>query len=383
MRNAALWSLLLLPASGSAADPSPVRSVAFSPDGKWLAATTGDPKQPGSVVLWDSALRSIRWQHAEAGDVPAVSFSPDSQTFVIACSDGARLLRASDGTLQRTLPHPQEVRAVTFAPDGRRLATACADRRLRVWDLATATVTTTCTGHRERIITLSFSPDGRALLTAAGSEGARLWDAGSGAELRTLKPSSFYTSCARFTPDGGWLLVGIYDGTTRLYNAATGQERARFTGTGGVEDVAFSPAAHTLAIAGYRRSLALFDLTFDRPRGADLERLRALLARLDDDSYEVREAASQQLLQMGFLAEADLERAAHEATSVEVRIRSRRIRKEMLAKPRALLRGHTDEVTSLAFCADVKLLATGSRDGTVRLWDVATLKEVARLVLAR
>jgi WD40 repeat protein len=67
------------------------------------------------------------------------------------------------------------------------------------------------------------------------------------------------------------------------------------------------------------------------------------------------------------------------AKLAEVRIRARRLRQELLSKPRAVLRGHTAEVESIAFAPDGKILASGGKDGTLRLWDLASGKETARL----
>jgi WD40 repeat protein len=186
--------------------------------------------------------------------------------------------------------------------------------------------------------------------------------------------------CGHFSPDGRWVLTGSYDGTTRVWDAETGGQRARFSGTGGVQQLAISAAARTLAVCGTGRELNLFDLTLTEPSGADRARIRALLEKLDDDSYEVREATSAELLRLGFVAEAELRRAAKEAKSAEVRIRARRLRQEMLSRPRATLRGHTDAVEGLAFTPDGKLLASAGRDGTVRLWELPAGQEVARLV---
>src|SRR5271165_1222559 len=89
---------LLLPLAARADEPLGVRAVVFSPDGKLLAAGTGEPKEPGTVTLWEVATRKERWQHQEKDGIPALAFSPDGRTLAIAVYDGAaRLLDVGTG----------------------------------------------------------------------------------------------------------------------------------------------------------------------------------------------------------------------------------------------------------------------------------------------
>jgi WD40 repeat protein len=367
-------------------EPAPlgVRVVAFSPDGKLLAAGTGEPNEAGAVTCWDLTSRKVRWSHSEKTGIPGLAFSPDGKTLAIAVYDNAaRLLDVAGGNVQVTLLHPKEARGVAFSPDGKLLATACWDKSVRLWDLAAGTETLKCVGHTDRIFSVAFSPDGEKLLSAGGGDGAKLWDAGTGMELRSFKHGSFYVPCATFTPDGHWVIAGGYDGTARLFNVESGEVRAKLGGLGGINSLAYSQAAGRLAVCGFARTIGLYDLNLDEPSMQELEGLQSLIARLDDNSYDVREATGKELLKTGFRAEAVLRTATKESSSAEVRIRARRLRQEMLSTPLITLRGSTGNVEALAFSADGKLLASGGKDGMVRLWNISESKQVFQLVPSR
>ncbi|MBI1913370.1 MAG: WD40 repeat domain-containing protein [Planctomycetes bacterium] len=356
-----------------------VRAVAFSPNGKLLAACTSEPKEKGFVTVWDVATRRPLFTRSSEKGLPDVAFAPDSKTLAVAGYDRTvRLFDASTGELRRSLQHPKEARSVAFSPDGKTLATGSYDNAVRLWDLATGKETKVLTGATQWVYAVSFSPDGTFLLAAAG-DGARLWDVRTGQEKRVWTHGGSLVRRALFTPNARQVLTAGWDGTVRVWDAKSGEMMARLRTHGGSDGLAYAPASGILAACGNSLKVGLYKLELREPNRAEREQIQALLAKLDDDDYEVREAAGRKLLSLGLLAEPELRKAAKESKSAEVRLRCRKLRAILLGEPGDLLSAGS-ELEGVAFSPDDKLLAAAGKDGAVRLWDVASRKELARLV---
>ncbi len=150
-------------------------AVAFSPDGRTLAAATAR----GSVMIWDVRTdRRIAEVDPATGPVKAIAFSPDGQTLATTGNDGQITLWNAANLDRRTaLADPVgSVQALAFSPDGHILASAEHNGTIMLRDTANLSLIATLTGGDGAVYTLAFSPDGSTLVSGDHSNRIIAWD---------------------------------------------------------------------------------------------------------------------------------------------------------------------------------------------------------------
>ncbi len=399
-----------------------VTSVAYSPDGKWLAAA--GHFADGTVKVWDATSgQETLTLEGHTGLALSVAFSPDGKRLATGSfamqeiprdnekfEEPSAMVEVWDTTSGEEVlslkGHTGGVLSVAFSADGKRLASASADQTVKVWNTTSGKEEFALKGHTDKVCSVAFSADGKRLTSASADQTVKVWDATTGEVLHTTQKvhSGAITSVA-ISAEGKRLASASADQTVKVWDATSGQETVTLRGHNHwVHAVAFTSNGKRLAsgngdIPGFFWPSKPGELrVWDATSGEVLLTLKGhtsavmsvafsgdgkRLASAGDQTVKVWDATSgEELLTlkghtstvMGVAFSADGTRLASASLDQTVKVWDATSGQETLT-----LKGHTDGVESLAFSADGERLASASRDKTVKVWDAASGVELLTL----
>ena len=199
-----------------------VNAVVFSNDGKILASASYDHY----VRLWDTSTLKVIKEWDLKDNVGQLSLSPDGRRIAAATGDLLYLLEVDSPQLPEPMKHPGTVLKLKFSADGQKVAAACDDWTTRVLYFSARNLVLPALVHSARVNSIGFSPDGRFLLTASEDRTARLWDlaCGQGPKLSVILQAGTgeFLAQAIGSRDGRRLLLIGMDGTARVFETNTG-----------------------------------------------------------------------------------------------------------------------------------------------------------------
>jgi hypothetical protein len=229
------------------------------------------------------------------------------------------------------------------SPDGKSLALACTDAAVRLVKPYSGEEIRRLHGHRHGVTSVAFSPDGRTLASGGADNAICLWDMSNGNQRHRLQAHWGYVPCLTFSPDGKTLAsTGAALGTVRLWDVAMGTLLRDFGDPKKMyHSVAFTPDGKLLAASEWP-GVTVWETASGRqfnrlsgPRAA-IQFSRnghALWAKDADESLGLWEVATGAL--------------------------------------RMKLAGHGALIHGIALTPDGRILASGSADTTVLLWDAS------------
>ncbi|XP_064396865.1 WD repeat, SAM and U-box domain-containing protein 1-like isoform X2 [Halichondria panicea] len=281
-------------------------------------------------------------------DINCCAWSPITWSTLTSCS-GDRTLRVWDisseppKTLSVVPASKYYVNACAYNPSGDLLATASSGDEgiVKLWSTASWTVVGTFTPHNDSARWCTFSPDGNLLATASDDTNVCVFEVGSLKQLSTLTRNSERVNCCLFAP-AGWLLVtGSSSGELMLFNVYSTELLKRQMGIHnmGVTALALDPTSLLTAEGGGAVGGAF-------------------------QQFKIASAGNDSVVKLWTVkCNGNVPNSKSVSLSLD-----------------GSLEGHSAAVYSCSYHPTRRLLASGSADKSVLLWNLDTKEKVQKLM---
>ncbi|KAJ4135266.1 hypothetical protein NW768_004888 [Fusarium equiseti] len=241
-------------------DNSPVSTIAFSPDGKLLAAAG-----KSSIFIWDTETHRRNYTMENSDISVALAFSPQSRLLASTSENGVRLWTMATGAYVDLL---DRTRAVAFSPDGELLATASDEKNIKVWDLKYVDAQYGQSSSKIQGLPSSillFSPNGKLVVSQPELDTLQIWNSMTGKLLRALKhennvddiqfSSDSKLLACRCGPHGHWIWEVGDETKEPTRHSRESQTRTL------KHPVVYSESGHLAAVQWDSQALDLYDAT--------------------------------------------------------------------------------------------------------------------------
>ena len=342
-------------------------AVAVRGDGKQVASASDD----GAVRVWDLNTTDEHRAMTESKEsLWAVAISPNGKRVASAGADKKiRVYELETGKLEATLDAGAAMTSLAFLPDSNLLVAGGGDKVVKVWDVTGKKVAKELPGHALAVLALGASDDGKLVVSGSADATVRGFDPAGGKE--EWKWMSRKAACAIAVRKGNkHVAVGIADGGLVILDISGGTPReltSQGAHTAGTTCVVFSPDGNRLASVGGDGALRVWSV-------GDNGSLTQLV-KFDGQVTPNSTTGFSPLSTVAFSPDGRF--VASVAAEKDNTLRVFEIPPLDSASAAG---GHLLAVNAVAVSPNGKFVATAATDQTIKVWDIATGKEVATLI---
>lgn len=247
--------------------------------------------------------------------------------------------------------HRAVVTHVVFHPSYNQLASCSEDASIKLWDGESGQFEKTFKGHTGTINYLSFDQQGKFLASCSSDLTIKLWDLQQGACVRTLHGHEHSVSSIEFLPSGDFLVSASRDKTIKLWEVATGYCKKTFTGHNEwVRRAVVNESATLMASCSNDQSVILWNL-----EKATIEHQLLEHEHVVECIVFIREEAGKKAVMESEYARSPTKEPREEEKQEKLAALKEKLASAKDATPAKYLK--------------TNLLASGSRDKTIRIWN--------------
>lgn len=212
-----------------------VQSVAWSPDGKWIA--TGGFR---SLKIWDAET----WREVKSlssslvGNITALAFAADNTTLFAADGEPGvsgfihRVAFVEGKLLGSWKAHEDAIYGLKLSPDGKSLASASADKLAKLWNVADGKLIAFYEGHTNHVLAVAFNKDATQLATASADKEVKVWDVKSREQDVMLGDKKIAFTTLAWSQDGSGLVAITDKGSGSIYRDLVKHDGSQRSDTG-------------------------------------------------------------------------------------------------------------------------------------------------------
>ncbi|PZO41887.1 MAG: hypothetical protein DCF19_08440 [Pseudanabaena frigida] len=306
------------------------------------------------------AIYDIKEKNRFQGHLEGVwsaEFSPDGSKIVTGGLDRVIKLWQIDGLeLAQFIGHSAPIRSTTFSPDGQTILSSSSDKTIALWNLQGDRLQT-FTGHTAAVWSARFSPNGELIVSGSADRTIKLWNR-DGIEILTISGHSGDVRTVLFSPNGKWIISGGADKTIMIWSLDGTLLRSMKGHTADIRSMSISPSGTLLASGSGDNILKLWQIHQDADSGSSNVRDNEIAV---EEVFSI-EAHSSAIRSVSFSPDGTIIASGSADKNIKLW--------DLYGRELQIFKGHNEAVRSISFSPDGKSLISASLDCTARQWQI-------------